>query len=72
MPRDHGGSGRFTSLVGPSRISLPRSKQVGFGEGQTSNGSRNPQSRSKMTHSGPSKMGDLDTLFRAYQARFNE
>ena len=28
-------------------ISLPRSKQVAFEEEQTSNGSRNPQSRSK-------------------------
>jgi len=33
-------------------ISLPRSKQVAFGEEQASNGSRHPQSRSKMPQLG--------------------
>jgi hypothetical protein len=40
-------------------ISLRRSKQIAFGEEQTSNGSRNPQSRSRMTLL---RHGQLDLL----------
>ena len=36
-------------------ISLPCSKQVAFGQKQTSNGMRSPQSRSRMTRSRPSR-----------------
>jgi len=40
---------RVLRLLALRVISLPRSKPVGFGEEQTSHGSRNPQSRSRMT-----------------------
>jgi len=43
---------RVLRLLALRVISLPRSKPVGFGEKQTSRGSRNPQSRSRMTRGG--------------------